>query len=103
MPLWNSLPPCSSYSHNDRVTSKAQLDHGSIQRKICQGKDVFDMLPEAYDFSSLIKQIGPVPKASSTAGLPRYLLEHPDRFSYLLPGGCKRRDEDEGASPYKVV
>jgi hypothetical protein len=29
-------------------------------------------------------------RSKSAIGLPRYLLEHAERFSFLLPGGCKR-------------
>jgi beta-1,4-mannosyl-glycoprotein beta-1,4-N-acetylglucosaminyltransferase len=64
--------------------------------KICAGRDVFDMLPEVYDFSSLIKQFGPIPQSSRTEGLPAYLLANRERMPYLLPGGCLREARPEG-------
>lgn len=61
-----------------------------IQQKICNGQDVFEMLPEAYDFQSLLSQMGPIPHSSSLTGLPAAVLADQNRFDYLLPGGCKR-------------
>lgn len=48
------------------------------------------MLPEAYDFQSLLSQMGPIPHSSSLTGLPAAVLADQNRFDYLLPGGCKR-------------
>jgi len=86
----------TSYSHNDRVTSSSQLAFSQIQKKICAGKDVFDMLPEVYDFSSLIKQFGPIPRSTQTDGLPSYLFENKEEMRYLLPGGCQREAKPGG-------
>lgn len=36
------------YSHADRVTDPALLKPERIQQVICEGKDIFGMLPEAY-------------------------------------------------------
>lgn len=49
------------------------------------------MLPEAYDFKSLLNQWGRIPPSTSTQNIPKSVLEHKGRFSYLLPGGCKRQ------------
>ncbi|ORY29257.1 glycosyl transferase [Rhizoclosmatium globosum] len=72
-----------AYSHADRVTSKDLLDPKRIQRVICEGSDIFGMLPEAYSVKDL-----------SAVALPSYLMETVARrdrkFSYLLPGGCIR-------------
>ena len=56
---------------------------------------MFDMLPEAYDFPALVRQLGPLRPASldeltSNFGLPRFLLDNAGLMPYLLPGGCKR-------------
>lgn len=86
----------TSFSHNDRVTAPAeQLAPDAIQGKICTGRDVFDMLPEAYDFPALVRQLGPIRPASldeltSSFGLPQFLLDNAGLMPYLLPGGCKR-------------
>jgi beta-1,4-mannosyl-glycoprotein beta-1,4-N-acetylglucosaminyltransferase len=48
------------------------------------------MLPEAYDFKSLYSQLGAIPPTSSLSGLPAAILADKKRFSYLLPGGCRR-------------
>lgn len=83
-----------NYSHRDRVTNpKYQLDPSVIQEKICAGIDVFDMYPEAYSFSELFRKIGPYKQSASVMGLPAYLLNNPRRYSFLLPGGCKREPE----------
>ena len=46
-----------SYSHSDRLYGnrrwKNLLDPRRIQEKICNGEDLFDMLPEAYTWSDL--------------------------------------------------
>jgi beta-1,4-mannosyl-glycoprotein beta-1,4-N-acetylglucosaminyltransferase len=80
----------TSYSHSDRVTKEEQLKDEVIQEKICQGKDVFDMLPEAYTYKELINKWGSIPKSNSFVGLPKHLLKNKDSFSFLLPGGCVR-------------
>ena len=38
----------AGYSHADRVTDPALLQPERIQQVICEGKDIFGMLPEAY-------------------------------------------------------
>jgi beta-1,4-mannosyl-glycoprotein beta-1,4-N-acetylglucosaminyltransferase len=41
------------YSHSDRIGgNQALLEPARIQDTICQGKDMFDMLPEAYSVST---------------------------------------------------
>lgn len=82
----------TSYSHTDRVTRQILLDPNEIQKKICQGSDIFDMLPEAYTFQDLIAQFGNVHKTMSTVGIPNYIVENSNKFRYLLPGGCVRED-----------
>ncbi|KAK9894845.1 glycosyltransferase family 17 protein [Cystobasidium minutum MCA 4210] len=79
-----------SYSHNDRVTSPDMLSPAVIQEKICTGADIYNMLPEAYDFRSLLDQWGRIPSSRDVRNIPKSVLEHEDKFGYLLPGGCKR-------------
>ncbi|KAI4344162.1 hypothetical protein L6164_011424 [Bauhinia variegata] len=80
----------TAYSHADRVRQKSFLSHSRIQKLICNGDDLFDMLPEEYSFQELIKKIGSIPRSASAVHLPAYLLENADKFKFLLPGGCLR-------------
>lgn len=82
-----------AYSHADRVWKKSFLDEKRIQRIICEGGNLFDMLPEEYSFKKLISKMGPIPKSQSAINLPPYLIENAERFRYLLPGGCVRSPE----------
>lgn len=80
----------TAYSHADRVRRKDYLDHSRIQKLICEGDDLFDMLPEEYTFQDLFKKMGPILRSSSAVHLPAYLLENADKYRFLLPGGCQR-------------
>lgn len=78
------------YSHADRVKHKEFLDYTRIQKLICDGDDLYDMLPEEFSFQELIKKMGSIPKSASAVHLPAYLLENAERYKFLLPGGCLR-------------
>ncbi|KAJ0749697.1 putative beta-1,4-mannosyl-glycoprotein 4-beta-N-acetylglucosaminyltransferase [Helianthus annuus] len=80
----------TAYSHADRVKKREYLDYSRIQRKICRGDDLYDMLPEEYSFKSLIGKMGSVPRSASAVHLPAYLIENAEKFKFLLPGGCQR-------------
>lgn len=79
-----------AYSHADRVRRKDFLDYDRIQKVICQGDDLYDMLPEEYSFRELIAKMGSIPRSTSAVHLPAYLIENAERFKFLLPGGCIR-------------
>lgn len=79
-----------AYSHADRVKRREHLDHTRIQKLICEGADLYDMLPEEYSFKELIKKMGSVPPSASAVNLPAYLIENAEKFRFLLPGGCMR-------------
>ncbi|KAF5805213.1 putative beta-1,4-mannosyl-glycoprotein 4-beta-N-acetylglucosaminyltransferase [Helianthus annuus] len=83
----------TAYSHADRVKKREYLDYSRIQRKICRGDDLYDMLPEEYSFKSLIGKMGSVPRSASAVHLPAYLIENAEKFKFLLPGGCQRSPE----------
>ncbi|CAH1432818.1 unnamed protein product [Lactuca virosa] len=83
----------TGYSHADRVKRKEYLDYSRIQRKICGGDDLYDMLPEEFSFKKLIGKMGSVPRSSSAVHLPGYLIENAEKFKFLLPGGCQRSPE----------
>ncbi|KAL5539768.1 hypothetical protein UlMin_045146 [Ulmus minor] len=80
----------TAYSHADRVTRKDFLNYSRIQKLICRGDDLFNMLPEEYTFKELIKKMGPIPRSASAVHLPAYLIKNADKFRFLLPGGCLR-------------
>lgn len=81
------------FSHYDRVGGDESLvDPANIQQRICEGKDVFGMLPEAFSYKDLLAWAQPDPSKTGI-GLPLYLLQHPERYPFLLPGGCVRRDD----------
>lgn len=83
----------TAYSHADRVKRKDFLDSSRIQRIICHGDDLFDMLPEEYSFRELIKKMGSIPSSTSAVHLPSHLIENAEKFKFLLPGGCVRSRE----------
>ncbi|KAK8942806.1 hypothetical protein KSP39_PZI009127 [Platanthera zijinensis] len=83
----------TAYSHADRVRKQSFLDAGRIQRIICEGGDLFDMLPEEYRFKDLITKMGPIPRSQSAVSLPPALVANADMFRFLLPGGCVRERE----------
>ncbi|TKY86333.1 hypothetical protein EX895_004482 [Sporisorium graminicola] len=85
-----------SYSHSDRLFGNRHwhqlLQPKAILHKICQGKDLFDMLPEAYTWSELLYRWDGETKSNSVANLPRGLSANQQHFEFLLPGGCTARD-----------
>ncbi|XP_022846556.1 beta-1,4-mannosyl-glycoprotein 4-beta-N-acetylglucosaminyltransferase-like [Olea europaea var. sylvestris] len=79
-----------AYSHVDRVRFSHFLNPRRVQRVICTGADLFDMLPEEYSFKEIIGKMGPIPHSYSAVHLPAYLLENADKYKFLLPGNCLR-------------
>ncbi|KAK0486017.1 glycosyltransferase family 17 protein [Armillaria novae-zelandiae] len=87
----------TGFSHHDRIGGQLSLlDPERIQDTICRGKDIFGMLPEAYNYVDLLAQINPEPQVSAV-NLPRFLIESAERFKFLLPGGCQRTAETTAA------
>lgn len=82
-----------AYSHNDRVRFSHYLNPKRIQGKICDGEDLFDMLPEEYTFQKIVAKMGRVPHSYSAVHLPSYVYENADRYKFLLPGNCMREQE----------
>ncbi|XP_024544031.1 beta-1,4-mannosyl-glycoprotein 4-beta-N-acetylglucosaminyltransferase-like [Selaginella moellendorffii] len=79
-----------AYSHADRVTRPDFLREERIQDLICSGRDLFDMLPEEFNYRDLIGKMGSIPSSYSAVNLPLHLLRNVERFRYLLPGNCVR-------------
>lgn len=82
-----------AYSHYDRVRFSYFLNPKRIQDVICEGADLYDMLPEEFTFKEIIGMMGPIPHSYSAVHLPAYLLENAEKYKYLLPGNCKRERE----------
>ncbi|KAI3917543.1 hypothetical protein MKW98_021305 [Papaver atlanticum] len=72
----------TAYSHVNRVRRSDFLDFEKIQKIICQGNDLFDMLPEEYSCHELNKKMGSIPK--SAVHFPGYLLNNADKFSFTI-------------------
>ncbi|KAH7104904.1 glycosyltransferase family 17 protein [Auriculariales sp. MPI-PUGE-AT-0066] len=80
----------AGYSHADRIGGvKRILDRKRIQRVICEGEDIYNMLPEAYTYRDFFALLWLEP-SRSMVGIPRFLIENSSRFKFLLPGGCQR-------------
>ncbi|KAI4963910.1 hypothetical protein ZWY2020_008690 [Hordeum vulgare] len=80
-----------AYSHADRVRRESFLDPARIQRVVCGGEDLFDMLPEEYTFRDLFKKMGPIPRSASAEHLPSYLIKNAPRCRMMdmdLRGAC---------------
>ncbi|XP_015080796.1 uncharacterized protein LOC107024347 isoform X2 [Solanum pennellii] len=80
----------TGYSHADRVRRTNFLKYSRIQKLICEGDDLYDMLPEEYSFHELIKKMGSIPRSASAVHLPTHVIENAGKFRFLLPGGCQR-------------
>ncbi|KAK1359461.1 Acetylglucosaminyltransferase [Heracleum sosnowskyi] len=79
-----------AYSHTDRVRFSHYLNPERIQSVICNGADLYDMLPEEYTFKDIIARMGNIPHSYSAVHLPSFILENADMYRYLLPGNCIR-------------
>ncbi|GAA5931407.1 uncharacterized protein JCM15063_001458 [Sporobolomyces koalae] len=83
------------YSHVDRLGSRpaALLKPSRIQETICNGLDMFAMLPEAYTYRDFIMKLKLLPSRSAL-NVPSYIVKHSKQLKYLLPGpgNCMRED-----------
>ncbi|XP_076883097.1 uncharacterized protein LOC143531738 [Bidens hawaiensis] len=82
-----------AYSHYDRVRFNKFLNPKRVQKVICKGADLFDMLPEEYTFKEIIAKMGPIPHSYSAVHLPVHLIQNADEYRFLLPGNCIRESE----------
>jgi len=79
------------FSHADRLAGDPSLlSPERIQQVICQGKDIFNMLPEVYSYRDMIRLLNPE-RSKSMIDIPKFLIENEERFQFLLPGGCQRK------------
>ncbi|CAH1414925.1 unnamed protein product [Lactuca virosa] len=82
-----------AYSHVDRVRFNKFLNPTRVQKVICKGSDLFDMLPEEYTFKEIIGKMGPIPHSYSAVHLPAHLIENADKYRFLLPGNSLKLKE----------
>ncbi|KAG8907749.1 hypothetical protein FRB99_002248 [Tulasnella sp. 403] len=88
------------FSHTDRLgppsMARKLLEPETIKRTVCEGKDFFGMLPEAYDWSSLLARWGGSGRREHGI-LPAELVRHgTGRWKWLVGGTdvtCSRRWE----------
>ncbi|KAK6359578.1 hypothetical protein TWF696_000730 [Orbilia brochopaga] len=82
-----------AYSHADRAkASKGVMDPANIQKAICDGSNVEQMLPEVFTFSDLAKELGKMEKSNDMTTIPKAVVDGRRQWPYLLPGGCVRQD-----------
>ncbi|KAF8591910.1 glycosyltransferase family 17 protein [Ramaria rubella] len=90
-----------AYSHSDRLgdNPEALLDADRIQTTICEGDNIFGMLPESYTFLDLFTRWkGTAERRRTARYAPTAVRTDPERYAYLLPGGCQRKHEKEASS-----
>ncbi|KAF3160165.1 hypothetical protein TWF788_003223 [Orbilia oligospora] len=88
-----------AYSHADRA-SKSVLDRNNIQKAICDGSNVEQILPEVFTFSDLAKELGKLERSYDMTTIPKAAIDGRQQWPYLFPGGCIRQDSP--AKPFTV-
>ncbi|KAJ1725264.1 hypothetical protein LPJ61_005659 [Coemansia biformis] len=76
----------SSYSHSDRLTSPKMLDEKRLMERICNGKEIFDLPPERFNYRDLIYAYGRPKRNYDYSNMPKGLVEN-RKYAFLLPGG----------------
>ncbi|KAL3532306.1 hypothetical protein ACH5RR_005827, partial [Cinchona calisaya] len=76
----------TAYSHADKFRHKDFLKYSRIQELICNGDDVFDMLPEEFSFEELFTKMASIHRSASAVHLAAYLVQNAKKFKFLLPG-----------------
>lgn len=89
------------FSHTDRLGTRSDLLTSRwIQKAVCEGKDFFGMLPEAFDWGSLISRWGGAGKREF-GSLPKELVKGGrEKWGWLIgttsEGKCQERDWARG-------
>ena len=79
------------YSHNDRTDfDPHSTEKPVLQNRICIGEDPFGFPPEAHNYYALASMIQIAPMTGAEHA-PKYVRENPEKFRFLLPGGCRNR------------
>ncbi|KAG8491664.1 hypothetical protein CXB51_014932 [Gossypium anomalum] len=96
--LENFIFKMTGFNLTDRVIRTNHLSYLRMQKIICRGDNLFDMLPEKYTFRGLTKKIDSNPRSALAVHIPTYFIQNANRFRCLLPNGCVRI-QDFIASP----
>jgi len=82
-----------SYSHSflDEDKTRQYLDFDWIQRVYCEGLELDGRVAEKWTMKGVISLLGGTPSHMTVNDLPPYFLANKKKFSYLLPGNCKRK------------
>lgn len=82
-----------SYSHSELGRGREDFFEGeALQRRICEGKDVFELPPEAYTLKEFVGRWGRIKRRWSTKGVPEEVVRNREKYGFLLMGGCLRED-----------
>jgi len=95
-----------AFSHADRLLyPEKMLNPRYIQDRLCSGKELFGMLPEAFSWKELWDALGAFPKAK-VGELPKALIQdiakREGKYSFLLPGNCQRKDTEEAQNDFDL-
>lgn len=84
-----------SASHIDRLLKRpnyqSYLADASIQSRMCTGKDLYDMPPEAFSWMDVVRYWNGAHRKQANVNLPLAVVQDWKRFQYLLPGHCQRQ------------
>jgi len=96
----------AAFSHADRLLyPEKMLNPSYIQDRLCSGKEIFGMFPEAYTWRELWKAMGAFPKVQEGV-LPQAVLKDiangKGMYQFLLPGNCVREDLENATADFKL-
>ena len=96
----------SAFSHADRLLyPEKMLDPKYIQDRLCSGKELFGMLPEAYTWKELWRAMGAFQKIKE-GNLPKAVIQDiakgKNKYKFLLPDGCAREDYEEAKNDFDL-
>jgi beta-1,4-mannosyl-glycoprotein beta-1,4-N-acetylglucosaminyltransferase len=79
------------YTHSDRLAHDSSLaDRENFMKRICNGEDPYGYLPEASTYQRLFS-LWKLQSIQGVTNAPEWAQRNPERFRFLLPGGCRER------------
>lgn len=96
----------SAFSHADRLLyPEKMLNPQYIQDRLCSGKELFGMLPEAYTWKELWRAMGAFQRVKE-GNLPKAVIQDiikgTGKYGFLLPGQCRREDYEEAKNDFDI-
>ncbi|KAJ6260398.1 Beta-1,4-mannosyl-glycoprotein 4-beta-N-acetylglucosaminyltransferase [Drechslerella dactyloides] len=89
-----------AYSHADRAKAGNRVtDPANIQKAICEGSNVEQILPEVFTFRDMAKEFGNLEKSFDMTTIPKPVVDGQRQWPYLLRGGCIRQDSPTKSLP----